>query len=130
MTTGVFITDEQAETLRGTSFGAGFFNPIQDEDSRWFVSEIEAQHIEGVGSPEMLYRYTSEAKLARMFLFIQIKTTFEQDVFFEANKELFDYWLANGGGAILDLFETSEGNWLDVASDEGTPRKYALSLLK
>tara|TARA_R110001606_G_scaffold259390_2_gene407127 strand:+ start:515 stop:907 length:393 start_codon:yes stop_codon:yes gene_type:complete len=130
MILGVFISNEKAETIKGTSFGSGFFNPIQDDDGRFFVSEIEGKHIEGAGSPEMLYRYTSEAKLARMFLFIQLKTTFNQDAFFEENKELFDYWLANGGGAILDLFETSTDEWLDVASDEGTPRKYALSLLK
>jgi len=130
MTTGVFITDAQAETIKGTSFGAGFFNPTKDDDGRWFVSEIEGKHIEDSSEPELLYRYTSEAKLVRMFLFIQLKTTFEQDVFFEANKELFDYWLANGNDAILDLFDTSSEEWLDVEGDEETPREYALKLLK
>jgi len=128
MIQGVFITESQAEKLKGISFGSGNYNPIKDEDGRFFVSEIEGVNIEGAGNPEYLYRFTSEAKLFRMFLFIQLKTTIEQDAFFESNKDVFDYWLSNGGNGVLDLFELSTDKWLDEGGE--TLRDYALNLLK
>ena len=127
MIKGVFITESQAGKLKGKSFGDGNFNPIKDKDGRWFVSEIEGCKIEGAGKPEPLYRFTSEAKLSRMFLFIQLKTTLEHDSFFELNESIFDYWLSNGGEGVKDLFELSTEKWLDVG--DPSPREYALNLL-
>jgi len=100
---GVFISEEMANDIRGNEFVAGCkFNPVQDDDGRWFVSEIEAKHLEGVGSAEPLFRYTTEQRVLRMQQFIQLQSENSAEWFAE-NEAVLNNWLTHGGD--LDLID-------------------------
>lgn len=46
MATIVIITEECANSIQGVEYTNGVkFNPIQLQDGRWFISEIEAEFI-------------------------------------------------------------------------------------
>ena len=93
----VFISKEKAKELKGFEYVDGaVFNPTQDEDGRWFISEIEAEHLDDAGSLEPLFRYTLAQRTLRMQRFIELKNEKGEDWIYE-NEEFLTAWLEHGG---------------------------------
>ena len=137
MIRGAFITQEKAAKIKGKSFGTGHYNPVQDEDGRWFISEIEGEQL-GIKESEPLYRYTMEAHLNRASILTQLKVASDesglaipQDQFFNQYRDEIDYWLMNGGSGLIEIFTNDTSEWLDMREDEASlsPREFALKIL-
>jgi len=97
MIKGVFISEELANEIRGLEYTDSVkFNPVQDEDGRWFVSEIEGEHLDGAGSLEPLFRYTLAQRTLRMQRFIELQEERGEN-WINENEEMLSAWLQHGG---------------------------------
>ena len=93
----VFISKEKAKDLKGFEYVDGaVFNPTQDEDGRWFISEVESEHLESAGIAEPLFRYTLEQRTIRMQKFIELQYEMGED-WINENEEMLSAWLEHGG---------------------------------
>jgi len=137
----VYLTAEQAEELKGVEYTQGvYFNPVQDEKG-WFISTVEQEmcSIAWVKeiTPETMFRYTIGEVMKRQSIFHQISnhcesvSVNEQFIqLYDDNTTVFNQWISGGGDGLKDLFESADGDWLEVEDSEGvTVRGFVLNLL-
>ena len=97
MIKGVFISEEKAAEIRGVEYASGVkFNPVKDDDGRWFVSEIEGEYLDEGGKAEPLFIYTLEQRTIRMQKFIELKNEKGED-WINENEDFLNAWLEHGG---------------------------------
>jgi len=138
----VYLTAEQAEELKGIEYTQGvYFNPVQDEKG-WFISTIEQEmcNIDWVKeiTPETMFRYTIGEVMKRQTIFQQISTHCESvsvnEQFiqlYDDNTEVFNQWISGAGDGLRSLFESAEGDWLEIEDSDGViVRDFVLSLIQ